>query len=296
MESDISISIREIEPGERLGIANLLAKGLGYQPSRFLQIFEAIDQLPLVEGFPRYGFVLLNQNKPVGALITIHSYVINSAQKHVRCHLSGWYVEPKFAFYSTLLEKRATRNSNVSYINTSARHGTYKIIYAQGFRKYTLGKLLIPTVGNLLGGDKDAKIVGHEGVSPPLCDSLEYELMSIHAKAGCICLWGVKDNHARPFVFRKKMLKGFVPCVQLIFCRDISDIKIFAGSLSRNLLKRGFLFISMDANEAISGLNGFYFEGLEPRFYKGIAPPIGDLAYTLNAISPIVRRGRNGFD
>jgi hypothetical protein len=206
--------------------------------------------------------------------------------------LSGWYVEPKYSFYSTLLEKAATKSGNVSYINTSARPNTHKIIQAQGFQKYSRGQFLIPTLLNLSRGG-GVEIQAHECSSPAFGDTLERDLMTTHAKYGCICLWGLGKGDPHPFVFRRKKLKGFVPAVQLIFCRGPEDVAAFIGPLSRHLLSRGVLFISVDANGPIPGLAGAYFEGLEPRFYKGVPLSIGDLAYTLNAISPIVRRQRN---
>jgi hypothetical protein len=293
MTDENSISIREIAPSDFQVLARFLGEGLGYQPARFLRIFWAMEQIPLVAGFSKYGFVLETQGRIVGALLTIHSKIIHSIPEHVRCHLTGWYVLPEYTFYSTLLEKRATRGSNVSYINTSARPNTYKIIQAQGFRKYSKGQFIIMNLLHALDRNKGADMLVHEDASGYYHNMPEFELMKVHARLGSICLWGLKDGHAHPFILQKKKLKGFLPAAQLIFCRDVTDVSTFIGPLSRHLMSRGIFIISMDANEPIPNLHGVYFEGLEPRFYKGVAPSQGDLAYTLNAISPIVRRQKS---
>jgi hypothetical protein len=292
MNDEKNISVREIATSDLQVLSRFLGDGLGYRPERFLRIFSAIEQIPSVPGFSQYGFVLEVQGRIVGSLLTIHSKVIHSAPEHVRCHLTGWYVEPEYAFYGTLLERRATRGSNVSYINTSARPSTYKIIQAQGFKKYSRGQFILPTLLHVFNARRNINILVNQESSLNKDDISELKLMNLHTQLGSICLWGLRNGRFHPFIFQKKKLKGFLPCAQLIFCRDVGDVSAFIGPLSRHMISRGIFAISIDANGSIPDLRGVYFEGLEPRFYKGVTPSLGDLAFTLNAISPIVRRQR----
>jgi hypothetical protein len=112
-------------------------------------------------------------------------------------------------------------------------------------------------------------------------EPFERELLLQHAEYGCISLWCTTSERAHPFVFRSRLVKGFLPCVQLVYCRDIEEFKRFAGPIGRFLALRGRPMIIVDSNGPISGLPGKYFDGVSPKYFKGPSRPrLGDLAYT----------------
>jgi hypothetical protein len=48
---------------------------------------------------------------------------------------------------------------------------------------------------------------------------------------------------------------------------------------------RGRFFVLIDAKGPIHGLVGTYFDGIAPKYFKGLGPPrLGDLAYTETAM------------
>jgi hypothetical protein len=86
-------------------------------------------------------------------------------------------------------------------------------------------------------------------------------------------------------VFRPRIVKSVVPCAQLIYCRDVSDIVRFAGPIGRFLARRGRPFVVIDANGPIEGLIGRYFDNTMPKFFRGpVRPRLGDLAFTETAL------------
>ena len=92
-------------------------------------------------------------------------------------------------------------------------------------------------------------------------------------------------GRAYPFVFRPRLVKGFIPCAQLIYCRDIADFARFAGPIGRYLARRGRAIVIVDANGPIPGLIGIFRRGSKPKYFKGPQRPrLGDLAYTEYAI------------
>ncbi len=113
--------------------------------------------------------------------------------------------------------------------------------------------------------------------------------MSDHAGYGCICVWCVTGGAAYPFVFHPEPVKRVVPSAQLVYCRDIDSFFRFAGPLGRYLLARGKLLVRVDANGPPPGLFGRYSAGLNPRWFKGVRPRLGDLAYTQLAMCPFTR-------
>jgi hypothetical protein len=116
-------------------------------------------------------------------------------------------------------------------------------------------------------------------------DPFEQETLTQHAAHGCISIWCATAERAYPFVFRPRLVKGFVPCAQLIYCRDIADFGRFAGPIGRYLALRGRPVVIVDANEPIPGLVGVFRRGSKPKYFKGPQRPrLGDLAYTEYAI------------
>jgi hypothetical protein len=102
-----------------------------------------------------------------------------------------------------------------------------------------------------------------------------------HQELGCLSLWAVTPRAAHPFVFMPRRAKGVVPCVQLIYCRHISDFVRLARPVGRHLAARGRPLVIIDSNGPIPGLIGKYVDGKSPKYFKGPdRPEFGDLAYT----------------
>jgi hypothetical protein len=81
------------------------------------------------------------------------------------------------------------------------------------------------------------------------------------------------------------VVKGRIPCAQLIFCRDVFDFVRFAGPIGRLLARRGRPFVIIDANAPIPELLGWYGRRKMPKYFRGPQPPrLGDLAYTEHAV------------
>ena len=87
---------------------------------------------------------------------------------------------------------------------------------------------------------------------------------------------------AYPFVFKaRRVLRGLVPCSQVIYCRSHAELSKCAGALGRYLLSKGHVFGLVDATGPVPGLVGRYFAGVGPKYAKGPNPPSpGDLAFT----------------
>ena len=59
---------------------------------------------------------------------------------------------------------------------------------------------------------------------PPVSfDPRDQEMLLQHAALGCVSLWCATAERAYPFVFRRRFVRGIVPCAQLIYCSDVAD-------------------------------------------------------------------------
>jgi hypothetical protein len=281
---------REIVDADVDTLAKFLGKGLGYSSQRFLQILQRLRQHPTPAGFPKFGFVLQNDKTIVGAILLIYSTIWSEGVPYIRCHVTSWYVEPDFRAYATLFFSKALKNTNVTYINVSARPSTVPIIMAQGFMKYSNGQFVAVPILLSRSDDNHVEIIEGERQPNTQFEPSERELLLAHANYGCISLWCTTPDRAYPFVFQRRKFRGLFPGVQLVYCRDVQDFVRFAKPLGLFLASRGIVLVRIDSNGPIAGLIGKYFEGMEPRYYKGSKPSLGDLAYTQTVMVPFVRR------
>jgi len=277
---------RQIGEADVDAVAALLARGFPVRDRAFWD--HALAQLARREpppGLPRYGYLLASGEAVVGALLLICSAMRGDGSTSVRCNLSSWYVEPAFRTYAPLLVSQALKHEDVTYLNVSAAPHTRPIIEAQGFSRYSDGIFVaMPALHGLFGGPA-AKVFDASGQPQVPFDPSDREMLLQHAALGCISLWCATPDRAYPFVFRPRVAKGIVPCVQMIYCPDVDTFVRFAGPVGRALLRYGRPLVLIDANAPVPGLIGWYNAGKMPKYFKGPQRPrLGDLAYTEYAV------------
>ena len=88
-----------------------------------------------------------------------------------------------------------------------------------------------PALVTAIGSGSDRLLDAH-------FEPAERELLIAHRDHGCHSLWCVAGERAHPFVFMPRLVKGIVPCAQLIYCREIGDFVRFASAwpLSRQAI------------------------------------------------------------
>jgi hypothetical protein len=276
------IRCREICGSDIGDVAKLLQKGF---PSRSLQFWlTSLDVLAsnlTPAGCPKYGYVLESDGALVGVVLTASSRKSVNNSDLTRCNLAAWYVEPAYRSYAALLAAKVWKERSFTYLNINPAVHTRPTIEAQGFRCYSHGQFI--AIPSLSSAKPDARVTVTlaSGNSCVPCDSWDRDLLLAHEKYGCLSLYGVEANFAYPFVFRRRMLKGIIPCAQLIYCREIDDVVRLARPLGKFLAARGELLMLIDSNGPISGLVGMYLKNYMPKYFKGpVAPRLGDLAYT----------------
>jgi hypothetical protein len=277
---------RPIDQADIGAVAALLARGFPVHDHRFW--LGALAQLTRHEppaGLPKYGYLLESNGVIVGAVLLISATVRTGEATGTRCNLSSWYVDSAFRAYAPMLASQALRHKDVTYLNVSSAPHTRPIIEAQGFARYADGVFMaMPILQGLLNG-RSIELLPAEREPPAAFDRFEREIMLQHAAHGCIAFWCITAERAYPFVFRPRMVRGILPCAQLIYCRDVADLVRFAGPIGRRLARFGKPFVVLDANARIPGLFGFFSRGRMPKYFKGPQRPrLGDLAYTEHAM------------
>jgi hypothetical protein len=277
---------RQISDADVAAVAALLARGFSHRGRRFwLRAFARLMRREPPPGLPKYGYLMERGGVPVGAVLVICTTMRAGAATTTRCNLSSWYVEPEFRAYASLLVSQALRHKDVTYLNVSPAPHTEPIIEAQGFARYCDGIFVAVPLLNGPFGAAGVKVFGADKEPTVAFDAAERDILLQHAAHGCISLWCATRERAYPFVFRPRLVRAVVPCVQLIYCADIADFVCFAGPIGRHLALRGRPLVIVDANGPIPGLVGIYRRGSMPKYFKGPQRPrLGDLAYTEYAL------------
>lgn len=275
------IEIREIGDLDINGLINLLACGF-QSPTRYWELGFARLRTRLVPpDMPRYGYMLEGDGKPVGVILLISSLRRIGNRQELFSNLSSWYVEPGFRSYAALLFKRALANKQTTYLNVSAATHVQPILDAFGFRRYSEGQVLSPLALARNAPNIRARIIGTNSIENSGLADDERQMLEIQRHYGCIAVCCKSDGRIRPFLFVPRVIKSFIPCAQLAYCREITDLTEVAGTVGRHLLRLGRPFVLIDANGPIPGIPGRYFPDKMPKYCKGPTTPLlGDLTET----------------
>ena len=278
--NSVSLAIREIVEADIDSITSLLAFGFPNPRQYWEAGFGRLRTRPLPPNVPRYGYLLEADGSPVGVILLISSLRRKGGREQLFSNLSSWYVEPKYRSHAAQLFKRALTNKQTTFLNVSAATHVRPFIEAFGFKRYSEGQVLA-SLALAKNRETGGHIVDVHHFAAVELEESERLLLEAQASYGCITFCCITNQQIRPFVFVPRLLKGFVPCVQLAYCRNMADLVDVAGTVGRYLLRRGRPFVLVDANGPIQGISGKYFADVAPKYYKGAAvPTLGDLVET----------------
>jgi hypothetical protein len=276
------IKFREIADADMASIVALLSRGFpNPRPGLWLHAVAQLIKHEQPPGLPKYGYVMERHDVVVGVILTIFSRVRTGNAFAVRCNPCAWYVDPPFRAYAGLLFAKALAHENVTYLNVSAAPHTERMIEALGFSRYCNGTFIAIPLLSGLSRQAGVKVFGAHRRLPFDVDPFEKDLLVHHAEHGCISLWCQASGRAYPFVFRRRVVKGVIPCAQMIYCRGLEDFVRFAVPVGRYLALRATFLVAVGSNGPVPGLLGTFRSGVLPRYFKGPQrPSLADVAYT----------------
>ncbi|WP_407177075.1 acyl-CoA acyltransferase [Bradyrhizobium sp. STM 3562] len=278
------LRVREIVEQDLVAIAELLARGFPFRSTEYwLRGLQRQTRRPRPRGYPAFGYCLDKAGAPVGVILLLFSEVLAGGEPVIRCNVSSWYVQPEYRPFASLLVRSATRDKSVTYFNITPAPHTWSTVEAQGFSVYCKGQVYGALAMSRAAPDASVELFSEENASR--LTSYEADLLRQHAAFGCLSVVVREGRNCHPFVFQRHRVKNLVPVYRLIYCRDIGDLRRFAGNLGRFLAWRGGLLVRFDANCPVPGMVGWYSEKRGRKYAKGPKPPqLGDLAFTEAAI------------
>lgn len=279
------IFCREITAADIDGVVDFLAGGFtGRGRAHWVRALARLAQHRSPAGFPKYGFLLCSDERPVGVILVIYAATLVGGVTKIRCNLSSWYVDPAYRAYAAMLAARALQHKDVTYFNVTPAPGTLPMLEAQGYRRYCTGRFIaVPALAPRVLGAKVAVAPAdlHAGEDLP---QVEVDILLDHARFGCISVVCSMADRRYPFVFVARRKSGWLPYARLVYCRDLAEFVEFAGPLGRFLARRGLPLVALDANGSVPGLIGSYGDDM-PKYFKGPdRPRLGNIAYSERVI------------
>jgi hypothetical protein len=267
---------REIEERDLGELHALLVEGFPRRTGRYWQLaIDVLGRRPVVEGCPRFGYVLEADGRLVGVLLVLATRI----DGQVRCNLSSWYVRNPYRAYAVFLFRRALGIRDAAYLNLSPAKSTLPIIEARGFKAYTGGTLIMDARA-ALGSKKSAVRRLRRGEATGLGSETD-SMVAAHLEYGCFGFLLEDASGLMVTLYRIKWLKGFIPAAQFVM-GDPTRIVGASSELLRALLPRAIFICLADAPLNYVPPPGTLLHATrEVRYFMGGFPPaVGDLRET----------------
>jgi hypothetical protein len=277
------VCCRPIGEDDLEGVIDCLSRGFPRRNRDYwTKALTRLSRRPVVADFPRYGFVIEDSGRIVGVMLTLYTLHHGSDGDSVRCNLSSWSVDTEYRPFAAKLGAMVVRPKNVTFTNISPAPGTLKLNKAFGFRLFSDGQFaFLPALGRPQPSSRVLEIRADLPELALLSDNERY-ILSEHQALGCLSLICMHKGEPVPFIFvRRRILRGLVPCWQVVYCRSLEDLSRCAGAVGRFLLRRGSPLCLVDATGRLPGLVGHYFHGKGAKYFRGPQrPALGDLTFT----------------
>lgn len=269
-----SYQIREIGDDDLADVVTLLCEGFpGRTPSYWRTGLQRFGSRERPIGTERFGYVLVADNALRGVILTIPSMHQNGGEQQVFINISSWYVQKAFRGPPAReLYRHACRREGVTYTNLSAAPHTVHTIRSLGFQEWTSGQMVAVGLRRHRSLPRTRILSSRDFGSVEIHPS-EAKLLSDHESFGCLTFCLETPNRLSPFVFVRRRVRGFIPCAQLIYCRELEDLIQHGLAVSSWLAARGFPLMLIDASAPIEGLCGRYYLDKGSKYFKGPPSP-----------------------
>jgi hypothetical protein len=286
MSEPSPVVCRLIEEADLAGVADCLVRNFPLRRREYwLAGLARLKQRERNGDDPRFGRMLEVDGAVVGVLLLIYSRREGGDGPFARCNFSSLCVDRPFRAYSFLLEKQSLARKDATFTNLSPAPHTLRNIDGLGFRRYARGQIVFAPL--LARGARGARVTRYCEDAPLAArlGAIERKMLADHRAWGCVSLVGLVGERVEPLVLMpRRILRNLIPCMHVIYARDLDALAEFAPAIGRRLgLRAPFLVVDADAPHATLG--GKFLSEREPRYFKGSrAPAPTDLAYSELAI------------
>jgi hypothetical protein len=268
------MKIREIEEGDLAAVTALFAESFPRRRAAYWQRgFENMCLLPIIPGYPRFGYLLENDSMVQVVLLLLSAQFGDGLP---RINFSTWCARPAYRPTAILLHTRAMKQKADLYLNLSPAEHVVPILEVFGFTPYTSGVCLLDARAALHPG-RGFRLTRYDPGKDNGLPVATAIIAARHHRYGCkVLLLDNGSGTAELLVYRLKWIKGILSCAQMLLGTP-DRILAAAGPLMRHLLSRGIPLALVDITEDIHMFGVRTYPGRNLRYAKGPAPAVGDM-------------------
>jgi hypothetical protein len=205
-----------------------------------------VEQMHKRQSIDDFGELLLHEDKPVGVLIKIHHQSPLTHQSIV--NLSSWYVEPDYRWYAPRMLMKATSQKDIIYTDFTPSPDVFNMNERLGFKTIARSDLLFPLPMTALLPATTAKIRAVDDVNSPEISEDMHQFMQLHNAGNNAALYIDDGEQLHPIIFQFRKRRG-IPCAKLIYADDIELLHMHCVKISRYLLRKGVVVMTMPSSQ-----------------------------------------------
>ena len=194
-----------------------------------------------------FGYFLMEKADAVGIALTPAS-IRQNADGTTRCvvNMSSWYIRPEHRWRAPMMLRGIMADPEKVYTDLTPTADVRKMIAIIGFKPVNLGIHIRPLAfaAMMAPGNIRLRSIQPDDVFPPPCPARD--LIEIHRAWQCEALVLEEEGRISLVIWRRIRLRG-LPAAEIIYADDCGLLERAERAMARHLLKRGILFLILEA-------------------------------------------------
>jgi hypothetical protein len=231
----------------------LLSRGFPRPPAFWETSLRRLAEYHRKTGGRQIGQLMRVDGRPVGVILTIASRRCTGSQQRDVVNLSSWYIEEPHRWLAARMLSRVVADDAVTYTDLSPSLETMKLNEQLGFQTATRGVVLFFLPWTAVTWRAQGEVVPYERVPKGALADDDDVLLRHHRDFGCVAAALRCGDTWHPLLFHPVRRKG-LPVARSVLAPSRRLIVDYVGAISRFLLRRGMLFLSLHGGTAIGGI------------------------------------------
>lgn len=231
----------------------LLSRGFSRSPAFWETSLRRLAEYHRKSGGRHIGQLMLVGGKPVGVILTIASRRCTGSQQRDVVNLSSWYIEEPHRWLAARMLSRVIADDSVTYTDLSPSLETTRLNEQLGFQTAARGVVLFFLPWTAVTRRAQGEVVPYERLRKGALTDDDDMLVRHHRDFGSLAAALRSGDAWHPLLFHPVRRSG-LPVARPILAPSRRLIADNVGAISRFLLRRGMLFLSLHGGTAIGGI------------------------------------------
>jgi hypothetical protein len=259
----------------------VLSRGFSRLPlSSWTESLNRLRQYGATRVEPRTGYLLQDNSRDVGVILTIPSARDTADGVSPVVNLSSWYIDPEHRWRAPRMLQRIVSCDATLFTDLTPTQPVRTMIGRFGFRGWTEGALVFALPWFAIQATGESHIVPLHRLPPDAFTSPIRRMMDEHAALDCVAgaLWDGRALH--PLIFSRTRRRG-LPVARLVYAENRATVIAHMPAIARFLLREKVLLLAVNANQSERVCGSIFTQRPSPAYFKGDrTPPQCDLAYS----------------